>query len=401
MGTLPPVTDCTSGCECVDPVVSDKCYTVREALPVCSELASASSLQSSDCTRLDKVYDQLLLATVVPIVGGTTTVKVCNADLYTVGNWIQFIDGSGIGAIFQVVSINTTENILTVRNACADGTSEIVSNPSPGATIETDSRFVVVGEPVCTNSDVTDSEVSGALSRLEEICLDNIRSRAGSTEAAKMLGTLAESDCSDGGEPRPCLRKLNTQELKDGTLRLANVNKEALDDLRLAYINANNDIVEADISDSNYVATVCGGKVKIISGGRIFIPIQQSMLSIFRDDTNFTEWSNEVDFSTVIAANSISVCDKIYAQLTTSIYASVDDTAKGLSGTTVLEVDNRIVNSIYGGESDSSNRDAGTAACMIELPLLRTLSFILKSRSTPVNSIFEANLDVFLEGFWI
>lgn len=248
---LPPVSGCEETVE-ADP--TDKCYTIKEAIPVCATTNPASSLQSSDCTRLDNTYDMALQAAVIPTVGSQMQINVCNASIYTVGSWIEFVDGYGVGSIFQIVAINTINQYITVRNSCEDGITAIDGNASPGASIQAGSRFIVRGKTSCKTTEDQVADLEALFPSLEEICLDSLSARE-VTEEIKILGALTSSDCDGGaGSPQPCLRFGLTKELRDGSLRLGNLDATTATDPSLTplFADVNGTIVSGETTESVY-----------------------------------------------------------------------------------------------------------------------------------------------------
>lgn len=248
---LPPVSaDCETSC-CEEPDPTGKCYTTKEAIPVCSSLNPASNLFSSDCTRLDNTYDKLLQSFVVPSVGSESTISVCNPSIYTVGSWIEFSDGQP-GAKFQVTAVNTIEGYIKVRNSCSDGETAINGNPSPGASIVAGARFIVIGTPVCISLDNRVLNLQEEINAADELCFENISGKVSGQQELKMLGLVSESDLEEGAA-QPCLRVLETREARDGSLILGNVDENQLSDNVFLPLFANSDntvvtgTVETDI----------------------------------------------------------------------------------------------------------------------------------------------------------
>lgn len=245
---LPSVTECAdTACEETDP--TGKSYAVVEAIPVCASTSPASSLGSSDCTKLDNTYDIALQSVVVPAVGGSMQISVCNASLYTVGSWIEFVDGSGAGSKYQIIAVNSTENYISVRNSCSDGVTAISGNAPPGSTFVINSRFIVIGEPICQTSDEKVEELQETINAADELCLEGITDRLAGVEETEMLGVVAASDCEEG-EAQPCLRKLLTREAKDGSLILGNIDVNLIGgDEYPVFFNSSNKLVKGEIEE--------------------------------------------------------------------------------------------------------------------------------------------------------
>jgi hypothetical protein len=246
---IPPVEDCEDSDDTCCVVVK-KCSTVKEAIPVCAATEEATH-PSDGCTKLDKTFDKSIDAVIIPSVGSETQINLCDSSLYTVGSWIEFVDGPFAGTKLQVTTVNAVNGYIKARNSCSDGITAISDNASPGATLAAESRFIVTGSPKCESSADKISELESLLPLVEDICLDEIANKA-ITEELKLLGVAVANECVEG-EVQPCVRKSETRELKDGSLKLGNIdeNQEIIDPTTFpAHVNSQNVLVKGAEADT-------------------------------------------------------------------------------------------------------------------------------------------------------
>lgn len=308
---LPPVSDCdTDDSDSCTPDPDGKCYTTKEAIPVCSSTNPASSFKNTDCTKLDNTYDKSIEAVVVPAVGGSFQVSVCNPSLYTVGAWVEFVDGALAGSVFQIIAINSINGYISLRNSCSDGESAISGNASPGATGEANSRFIVRGKIECKDSESALEELQSLIPQLEEICLDGIGEKS-VTEEISLLGSLTLNDCDGGESPQPCLRKGQTSECKDGTLKLGNLDENQSEDttLRPLFANIDNKVVAgaAGSSSGTSVAQFCNGGYRQVQGARLYVPFFEQIL-LESSIAAAESYSSTVSLTALLASAGIDIC---------------------------------------------------------------------------------------------
>lgn len=373
--TLPSVNPCDDNCDCPETPAQTKCYKVREAIPVCASTESAEKLSpSSDCTRLDNTYDELLQAAVVPSVGQTTLLSVCGSSVYTVGTWVQFADGSAGGAIFQIVAIDTVNNFLTVRNACADGESQIKTNPAPGTAIPTGSRFTVVGEPACTGTAEDVANLQETIALAEQLCLDNIASKSINQEEQRLLGTNILSEC-DEGEVRPCMRHLLTREAKDGSLILGALNEDAsgANNLSPLFATADRKVVTAGtgIKDGDtHVGRICNGNLSYIKGGVVMKPITLQVLNKDNIPDDIDTFEETVDLTNQLADQPICSGGKSYLMLQGWVRGIGPDLTS--ESYYMVHVNDKFVFNAGCGTDDSANVSehgfGGNGTTIVEIP---------------------------------
>lgn len=193
------------GCGCGSPAPSSKTddeyllvKAVGNAPSVCGDPAEEED-PSTQCAKTEPEFDSSMSDFVVPSVGGTVSVQVCNAEVYSVNQWIQF---AGSGLVVQIVSI--VGNTLQVRNACPSG-EEIVTNPEAGLLIPRNTRFFTVGRPECLSEEDRMNQILEALSGAEEICTPDLL-ESGAQASVQPVG-LVQSDPGDTGFQR-CIRRI-------------------------------------------------------------------------------------------------------------------------------------------------------------------------------------------------
>lgn len=194
------------GCGCGSPAPSSKTddeYLLVKAIgnspSVCGDPTEDDNDDSTQCAKSEPEYDSSMSDFVVPSVGGTVSVQVCNAEVYSVNQWIQF---SGSLLIVQIVSI--VGNTLQVRNACPSG-EEIVTNPEAGLLVPRNTRFFTVGAPECISEEERMNQILEALSGAEEICTPDLL-ESGNQAVVQPVG-LVQSDPGNTGFQR-CIRRI-------------------------------------------------------------------------------------------------------------------------------------------------------------------------------------------------
>lgn len=160
-------------------------------------------------------FHQALSALVVPVVGGQSSFLVADGSIFAAGQWIQFINPSGI---FRIISI--TGNTITIQNSAADGVTAIAGNPVPPTQYPTNAAFVTVGDPRQLTEAQFAALVQTAIASLQSICLGEIPEQ-GPTEQIYLLGYLKSNLCGDGDGA--CIRKQDLAYIdQEGILHFAN-----------------------------------------------------------------------------------------------------------------------------------------------------------------------------------
>lgn len=144
-------------------------------------------------------FHQALSSFVVPNVGQQSQLLVADGSIFAAGQWIQFVNPSGI---FRIISI--TGNTLFLQNAAADGVTAIDENPIPPYQYMTGAAFVTVGDPRQPSLAEFATRVQEAIASLQSVCLSNVSEKT-NTEQVFLLGYLKSVSC--GPNEGACLRK--------------------------------------------------------------------------------------------------------------------------------------------------------------------------------------------------
>jgi len=189
------------------------------------------------CEKQEPMYDSSLSDFLLPDTTGSTSMEVCNASIYTVSMWLQFLLPV---ATLQIVNI--TGNVLSLANKCPNG-EPIDDNPIIGTVISRGTQFVVGTEPQCF-TDAEDAErINSALEDLTQLCMPNL-AISSSTAQIRPIGKL-ESDPSDLSMQK-CIKAIYGIIFKAGTPILTALGlKESLDlnYRRLAKHKTTNEVV--------------------------------------------------------------------------------------------------------------------------------------------------------------
>lgn len=158
----------------------------------CGTGQTPGEVPGSTCLLSDPTYDVTTGDFVIPI--ASASIVVCNAALYTLGQWIQFVHD---GSVLQIISI--AGNTITLRNSCVSGEA-IQGNSPAGTPIPTGSPFVVVSEPPCTSpADMTaafEQFVAGA----QKLCMPALTPEPSSTAKMQILGWLSTDSVPNFGK---------------------------------------------------------------------------------------------------------------------------------------------------------------------------------------------------------
>lgn len=150
-------------------------------------------------TQSAVTFHQAISSFVVPNVGQQSQLLVADGSIFAAGQWIQFVNPSGI---FRIISI--TGNTLFLQNAAADGVTAIDENPIPPYQYMSGAAFVTVGDPRQPSLSEFAVKVQEAIASLQSLCLSNIPTKANS-EQIYLLGYLKSTTC--GPNEGACARK--------------------------------------------------------------------------------------------------------------------------------------------------------------------------------------------------
>ncbi len=164
--------------------------TASEA-EVCADPTQNST--ASDCPKKDQTYDTCLSDFLIPSEINSATMLVCNGKLYTVGQWIQFVN-----PVVKLKITGISNNVLTVVNRCDNG-DIVPENPAIGQVISNGNRFVPVG-PAFGDDDIANLDGNAT-----ELCTPNL-SESTSSSIVQPVGRV-ESNPNNMNAGK-CLRRI-------------------------------------------------------------------------------------------------------------------------------------------------------------------------------------------------
>lgn len=240
------------------------------------------------CVKSDKTYDVTRGDITMPLPGNETTVSVCDASLYIIGQFIQF---SGVfNAILNISGKNG--NVLTLKNACPDG-SAIIRNPDPGTPIPYGSAFHVVNAPPCYSSGDTE-EFDWFLAGKDSLCMPNLGEAVG-LDYQQITGWVESNEVSTSFQK--CIKRVRGVFAKAGSLFLKSptfLQESNISNMQTLYRDKTTGQVMPRLAPSdrgystnkNYIAVIVNGK-EIMQNGYLFVPLPPSILVSAGSFANF------------------------------------------------------------------------------------------------------------------
>lgn len=180
---------------------TDEFVMVKATSKTASRCGTPSELVagSIDCTKEDSTYDKLMADFAFPDTG-SVPVLVCNGSLYSVGQWIHFVDA---GASVNIVSINANE--LTVKGICSNG-AQVFRNPNAGTIIRANDAIVAVESPDCLTDEEKQEKLTDDLSAIESICAPALTEEP-STSAIQQFVAWTKADPNNSGYKK-CIKRV-------------------------------------------------------------------------------------------------------------------------------------------------------------------------------------------------
>lgn len=204
-----------SNCGCTS-TSSTSCYSrtnvVQQVLlPITSNDCTGSSGLASGCPDDFQPFTMTGSGCiVVPNIGSTVNVEVCDASNFIVGMWVNI---QGFGR-YPVVGVNSATNLITIRNSCDDGSTAIAGNPDPGFQTCGALPLWLTGEDPCLDEEAFADSVKEAFEAQDEDNLWCVPEIAVATtgECVRILGLTAACDAGDCPQPDDpnCLKKVST-----------------------------------------------------------------------------------------------------------------------------------------------------------------------------------------------
>jgi hypothetical protein len=145
----------------------------------------ASDAAAASCAKKEQMYDIALSDFLIPSESGTVLMTVCNASVYSVGSWLEFLNPI---AKLKITSISG--NIITLVNRCSGG-GIVASNPPQGQVISKGTRFIVASAPECKDPSETYDDIIDALEKAKEICVPALVSSS-TTATIQPVGRVVE-----------------------------------------------------------------------------------------------------------------------------------------------------------------------------------------------------------------
>lgn len=209
------------GCDpCNKPPATSKEYLMVQATGVeadpCGYLREQVS-PTSACPKQEPTYDFILSGFVVPLVGSTINVNVCNVNVYSLLSYVYF---PGFNLWMQIVASSTENKTLSLKNACVDGVNAVEGNPDPGQAIPINSTFVVCDAPRCDSVEEDRAELESALSNSTELCVPQF-GETSNTAIVQLVGRT-EADPGDSGFKK-CLKRVAALFFQNGAIRQPNI----------------------------------------------------------------------------------------------------------------------------------------------------------------------------------
>lgn len=192
-------------------------------VPTCAGSEDSSLCQS----QKGKFYDRIIEPFVVPTVGRTGRVYVCEGKLWAKCQWIGMCIGSEKIAAFQIVDV--TNKYITVLNGCKTGEA-ILGNPEPATEYKEGTVIYPIPPQGCSQGFCTkvaeairscgSDAVLEVLQDSEEICFTTVPTLGEDEKAHLFGGIMPDQDCQcdEYGYSAPvqgeslwssCIRKLN------------------------------------------------------------------------------------------------------------------------------------------------------------------------------------------------
>lgn len=199
------------GCKSSSPSPADTEYMMIKSTSMtanaCGDPQEPTSA-TADCAKQEPEYDSILNSFLVPAFNNTTNIRVCNAAVYSIGQWLMFINPH---VVMRITNING--NDISLINGCPNNVA-IAENPDAGSTVNTGTRFYPVSQPPCSTASVEANKVYLAIQQADKLEMDNII-ECTNTAIIQPTG-IVQSDPGDAGWT-PSLQRIFGFVFKGGT----------------------------------------------------------------------------------------------------------------------------------------------------------------------------------------
>lgn len=281
---------------------------------------------SPTCDKQDQTFDRLSSDFAFPS-DQSVPVLVCNGSLYSVGQWIHFVNSK---ATVQILSINANE--LTVRAVCSNG-AEVDGNPTAGTIIRAGDPIVAVRSPLCLTDAQKKERITDDLASLEEVGLPLLQEESGAQAEIQPVGWVQSNP--GNANFKKSLKRILGVLFKNGKPILSSLNTIGIAqaaDHRQIVIDKNSKEVKQRLNlseetsleaNKKYIPGVVNGSESLIPGF-IFVPVFKEIDShggTFEDRNSWVQatpaspYVNTISLS-VQEVNDVSILtDTFYAQL--------------------------------------------------------------------------------------
>lgn len=158
----------TNDCNC-GPEASKEYLMVKVTPSEASTCGTGEVSTTKDCAKQEDMFDKSLSSFTIPVTIGSTNMEVCNAGIYTVDMWLQFLDPV---ATLKISAI--TGKILTLINRCDSGDA-ISFNPDAGTAIDKGTKFIVCDSPPCYSEEERAADIENSLKTMTGLCMPDLQ----------------------------------------------------------------------------------------------------------------------------------------------------------------------------------------------------------------------------------
>jgi hypothetical protein len=255
---------------------SDEYLLVKASASTASTCEPTDAGSNASCSKQEDTFDEILNGFIMPISEAVANVNVCNSSVYSVGQWIQFLNPA---ATFQIVGIN--DNNLSIVNRCDNG-QPIGDNPVAGATqFQPRSRFSVVGRPRCSALSEDEEDVQNIISGLTQLCMPSL-AESNQDSDIHPVGRV-ETDPQDVNFGK-CIKRIYGMFFRKGVPFFPAIKQTSYTNLnalsRLMINKSDKSIIELPklsedpdiVAGSNYVNVISPNQERLIGPTKIYIP---------------------------------------------------------------------------------------------------------------------------------
>lgn len=287
---------------------------------------SDPSSNTADCAKQEPEFDSIQSSFLVPAFNNTTNIRVCNANVYSIGQWLMFINPH---VVLRITNING--NDISLINACPNNV-QIAENPNAGTTVNEGTRFYSVNRPPCLTDQDLANQTFIAIQNAERIRMDGLIVST-STATIQPVGVV-QSDPGDAGWTKSLYRIFGIS-FQGGTPLLTSL-KNPVDEAnqsshyRLGINKTSKEVVPlANYSDSTGVSANGQHAVSVKSGGEkvvgpVYFPVIFQNPITLRNDTdeiNITpNYNQSFTLSDPQITNTVRNQDHYYAWVRASLY---------------------------------------------------------------------------------